>query len=70
GNFYKARPYGLSESSDGMFWFWSSIGTVRLNPKIGEWCLFTTYSSPVVEYSNHNLWMVADNKLYKYELGQ
>ena len=70
GGFKRSIPYGLNESSDGMFWFWASIGTVRLNPKIGEWCLFTTYSSPVVEDSNHNLWMVADNKLYKYELGQ
>jgi len=70
GNFYRSRPLGMNQSSDGMFWFWSSIGTVRLNPQIGEWCLFTTYTSPVVEDSNHNLWMVADNKLYKYELGQ
>lgn len=70
GNFYRSIPNGMNESSDGMFWFWSWVGTVRLNPQIGEWCLFTTYSSPVVEDSNHNLWMVADNKLYKYELGQ
>jgi hypothetical protein len=70
GNFYRARPLGMNETSDGMFWFWSSIGTVRLNPKIGAWCLFTTYSSSVVEDHNHNLWMVADNKLYKFELGQ
>lgn len=70
GNFYRSIPDGMNESSDGMFWFWSWVGTVRLNPKIGEWCLFTTYSSPVVEDSNHNLWMVADHKLYKYEIGQ
>ncbi len=70
GNFYRTRPYGLSESSDGMFWFWGGIGTVRLNPEIGEWCLFTTYSSPVVEDKDHNLWIVADNKLYKYPLSQ
>lgn len=70
GNFYRSIPNGMNESSDGMFWFWSWVGTVRLNPQIGEWCLFTTYSSPVVEDSNHILWMVADNKLYKYELGQ
>jgi hypothetical protein len=70
GGFTRSIPFGMNESSDGMFWFWSWVGTVRLNPKIGEWCLFTTYSSPVVEDSNHNLWMVADNKLYKYELGE
>jgi hypothetical protein len=69
GGFSRSIPYGMSESSDGMYWFWDS-GTVRLNPNIGEWCMFTTYSSPVVEDYNHILWMVADNKLYKYELGQ
>jgi hypothetical protein len=68
--FVIAAPSGMTESSDGMFWFWSGIGTVRLNPQIGEWCLFTTYSSPVVEDKIHNLWMVADHKLYKYQLGK
>lgn len=70
GNFYRDIPDGMNETSDGMFWFWGDIGTVRLDPKIGEWCLFTTYSSPVVEDKDHNLWMVADNKLYKYPLSQ
>ena len=70
GNFYRSIPFGMNESSDGMLWFWAGIGTVRLNPTIGEWCLFTTFSSPVVEDENHTLWMVADNKLFKYELGQ
>lgn len=66
--FFTAEPSGMTESSDGMFWFWTYAGTVRLNPKNGEWCLFTTYSSPIVEDSNHNLWMIADNKLYKYSI--
>lgn len=71
GGFFVVDPQGMSQSSDGMFWFWAlGFGTVRLNPEIGEWCLFTTYSSPVVEDSNHNLWMVAGNKLYKYQLPQ
>jgi hypothetical protein len=70
GNLYRDIPDGMNESSNGMFWFWGNTGTVRLNPAIGEWCLFTTYSSPVVEDKDHNLWMIADNKLYKYLLSQ
>lgn len=68
--FFIAEPSGMTESSNGMFWFWTYAGTVRLNPKNGEWCLFTTYSSPIVEDKNYNLWMVADHKLYMYQLAQ
>jgi hypothetical protein len=66
--FFIAEPSGMTESSNGMFWFWTYAGTVRLNPQNGEWCMFTTYSSPVVEDKSHNLWMIADSKLYKYQL--
>jgi hypothetical protein len=61
-------PKVVFESSDGRLWFRSMNGMVSLNPEKGEWCWFTTEQSNIVEDSDHNLWMVADNKLYKLEL--
>lgn len=57
------------ESSDGRIWFLHpNNGMIYLDPEKGEWCWFTTYQSNIVEDSDHNLWMIADNKLYKYSL--
>lgn len=61
-----ARP--LLESSDGRLWFQSSNGTVWLDLDKQVWCWFTTYQSNIVEDSDHNLWMIADRKLYKLSL--
>lgn len=64
------NPQIISESSDGRLWFISSNGMTWLDPKKGEWCWFTTYQSNIVEDSDRNLWMIADNKLYKLPLGE
>ena len=56
------------ESSDGRLWFRSENGMAWLHPDKGEWCWFTTYQSNIVEDADHNLWMIADGKLYKYPL--
>lgn len=61
----------ILESSDGRIWFLHrNNGIISLNPDKDEWCWFTTYQSNIVEDSNHNLWMIADGKLYKLPLGE
>jgi streptogramin lyase len=65
--YYWSRPYALYESSNGWYWF-TAMGIVRLDPVKGDWCLFTTGTSPVVEDDQHNIWIVVSNKLYKYHL--
>jgi hypothetical protein len=62
------HPQIVLESSNGLLWFQSTNGMISLDPQKGEWCWFTTYQSNIVEDSNHNLWMIADNKLYKLAL--
>jgi len=43
------RPYDIYESSNGLFWFSSNAGMVRLDPQKGEWCLFTTDGGSITE---------------------
>ena len=62
------RPYETFQSSDGSYWFTAPVGIVHLSPESGEWCLFTTEESPVVEDENRNLWIVAFGKLYRLTL--
>jgi len=62
------HPSILLESSDNKVWFRSDNGLAWLNPQKGQWCWFTTYQSNIVEDQQHNLWMIADGKLYKYAL--
>ena len=61
-------PSWISQSSNGWFWFTTGRGTIRLEPQNGEWCLFTTGGSPVVEDDNKNLWIAVFDKLYKFQL--
>lgn len=61
-------PNILMESSDNRLWFESENGMVWLDPSDGKWCWFTTVQSNIVEDEEHNLWMIADTKLYKYSL--
>jgi hypothetical protein len=61
-------PSLLMESSDGRLWFNSLNGTTWLDLDNKKWCWFTTYKSNIVEDSDHNLWMIADGKLYKNPL--
>jgi hypothetical protein len=63
-------PSILMESSDGRIWFRSSNGTAWLDLEKEQWCWFTTYQSNIVEDSEHNLWMIADGKLYKNSLAK
>ena len=64
-----AIPEIVLEDSAGHLWFRSnSVGLVQFTPEKGEWCWFTTYQSNIVEDADHNLWMIADGKLYKYPL--
>jgi hypothetical protein len=61
-------PRILMESSDNRLWFSSDNGLAWLDAKKGKWCWFTTEQSNIVEDQEHNLWMIADNTLYKYPL--
>jgi ligand-binding sensor domain-containing protein len=61
-------PTILMESSDNRLWFESENGLVWLDPSEGKWCWFTTVQSNIVEDEEHNLWMIANEKLYKYPL--
>jgi hypothetical protein len=71
GNDYRWRPARVMfQSSDNTLWFRHENGTFSLDPEKGEWCWFTTYQSNIVEDSDRNLWMIADNKLYKLPLGE
>lgn len=63
-----AYPVDIFQSTDGLYWFRSSVGLVRLNMEKGQWCLMTTSSSTVMEDGEQNLWTVAYGKLYKYPL--
>ncbi|GEM_PF-5339471 len=65
-----SHPNFMIETKDNRLWYTSSRGTGWVKPSEGHWCLFTTYQSNIVEDSDHNLWMVADNKLYKLPLGE
>jgi sugar lactone lactonase YvrE len=67
-SYFWLRPRTLLQSSDGMYWFSSGAGSVRLDPNTSQWCLFTTAESPIVEDVNHTLWMVAYGGLYRYSL--
>ncbi|MEO5886520.1 MAG: hypothetical protein ABIQ77_02560 [Anaerolineales bacterium] len=61
----------ILESSDGRLWFLHPTnGMIFLDPEKSEWCWFTTYKSNIAEDSDHNLWMIADNQLYRYALNQ
>ena len=62
------RPSLVFESSNGLLWFQSANGMTSLDLKAEKWCWFTTEQSNIVEDPEHNLWMVADGKLYKLEL--
>jgi hypothetical protein len=69
GNKYVwSSPSIVLQSSNGLLWFQSDNGLTWLDPQKGEWCWFTTEQSNIVEDEQHNLWMIANGKLYKYPL--
>ena len=65
-------PHVVMQSTDGILWLAkyaiSDNGTAWYDPKTGEGCMFTNYDSEIVEDSKHTLWLIAENKLYNYEL--
>lgn len=63
-------PSLMLQSSDGKLWFKSDNGMAWLDTQKGQWCWFTTYQSDIVEDQQHNLWMIADSKLYRLALGK
>ena len=63
-----ASAFQTYESSNGLFWFASGAGLVRLDPANGEWCLTTTLRSPLAEDDQGNLWLAGDGQIYKYRL--
>lgn len=74
GRFVWFRPQINVESLDGRLWY---DGQAWFDPDKEEWCLFTThetklgfsyYNSQIVKDSKQNLWMVADGRLFKYEI--
>lgn len=66
-----SRPDQMYHSSNGLYWFSvSGAGMVVLDPTIGEWCKFTTESSPISEDSQGYLWIAVYGKLYRYPLAR
>lgn len=61
------KPLDIHESSNGLLWFSSSRGIVRLDTNTAEWCLLAL-DFPMTEDDQHNLWAFNGNSLYKYQL--
>lgn len=73
--YHTTPPSAFFEGSNGVLWFRRGTdidiifdGTAWFDPKTGEGCRFTTEYTNIVEDSRQNLWLVADGKLYKYDL--
>jgi len=67
-------PGIMMESSNGFLWFYRSTdamlvdGTAWYDPNTNTGCQFTTIPGNIIEDSENVLWMMANEKLYKYEL--
>lgn len=70
GRYFWHRPPVLLESKDDRLWYSSPNGNAWFNSATEEWCLFTTYGSNIEGDSNHNLWMIADDALYRYDFAR
>ena len=75
GDLSWAMPEIMLESSDGRLWYqryldsdYHNEGTAWYDPTTGEGCMFTNIPAVIVEDSNQNLWLIADGKLYRYQL--
>jgi streptogramin lyase len=62
--------FDIFESSDGLIWFTTNGGIIRLDIRQGyekgDWCLITNGYSQVKEDSQKNLWVIVFGKIYKY----
>jgi len=75
GEYFWSPVKLFMESSDGRLWFqkWLDTniifeGMAWYDPQTGEGCMFTNQVSNIMEDANHNLWLVAAGKLFKYSL--
>lgn len=71
GDLYWSVPQVVIESSDGRIWFTKYLdgdirgeGTAWYDPSTKKGCMFTNYSSKIIEDKEKTLWMVAENSLY------
>lgn len=69
-----ASPKLALESSNGLLWFnkYSGIyeGSAWYDPETGEGCMFTNIPANIIEDDQHQLWMFANGKLYRYSLNE
>jgi hypothetical protein len=69
-----APASGVFQSSDGIIWFTSLAGVVRLDLRDGyengSWCKVTNGFSYVFEDSHKNLYTIIENILYRYSIKQ
>jgi hypothetical protein len=74
---YYSPPDPFLESFDGRIWFRIDrsndgknlrTGIAWFDPNTKEGCWFTSESARILEDLQHNLWMVVNGELYKYEL--
>ena len=70
-----ATPYLMMESSNGLLWYQKNLdmginheGTAWYDPQTERGCMVTNIATNLVEDTNQALWLVADGKLYKYQL--
>jgi hypothetical protein len=66
------ETFGMFESSDGVIWFTTNGGVIRLDIRQGyqkgEWCLVTNGYSNIEEDNQQDLWMIVFDKIYKYHI--
>lgn len=59
-----SRPSPNNVTEDGRIWYSSLRGDAWHQPETGEWCMFTTANSNIVQDGEGNLWIIYDNALY------
>jgi len=64
------RPDFIYHATNGIYWFSSIAGIVRLDPETADWSLITTYNSAIAEDDDQNIWIVMDDEVYKHESSQ
>lgn len=74
GDIYQAPPFIILESSNGILWYRNFLyderadGTAWYDPQTREGCMFTNIAANIIEDPKQQLWLVADGKLFKYQL--
>jgi hypothetical protein len=63
------KPLDIYESSNGLLWFSSSRGIVRLETNTAEWCLLAL-DFPIAEDDQHTVWAFHGSTLFKYQLSK